>query len=47
MEALSTLWFILIAVLWTGYLILDGFDLGAAMMMKTFAKSEKEQRVLL
>lgn len=25
---LSILWFILIAVLWTGYLVLEGFDFG-------------------
>ena len=25
---LSTLWLILIAVLWTGYLTLEGFDFG-------------------
>src|SRR5665648_1207988 len=25
---LSTVWFLLIAVLWTGYLVLEGFDFG-------------------
>ena len=25
---LPTVWFILIAVLWTGYLVLEGFDAG-------------------
>lgn len=47
MEFLPTLWFILIAVLWAGYLFLEGFDLGVGMLMKTFARNEKQRRVLL
>lgn len=30
---LTTVWFILIAVLWTGYLVLDGYDLGVGMWL--------------
>lgn len=30
MEILATIWFVLIVVLWMGYLFLDGFDLGVA-----------------
>lgn len=30
---LSILWFILIAVLWTGYLVLEGFDFGVGMLL--------------
>lgn len=47
MEFLPTLWFILIAVLWIGYLFLEGFDLGVGMLMKLFAKNERQRRVLL
>ncbi|MFJ3956601.1 cytochrome d ubiquinol oxidase subunit II [Arthrobacter sp. NPDC090010] len=47
MELLPTIWFIAIAVLWTGYLFLEGFDLGVGMLMKLFARNEKERRVLL
>lgn len=47
MEFLPTLWFILIAVLWIGYLFLEGFDLGVGMLMKLFARNEKERRLLL
>ena len=46
-EFLPVLWFILIAVLWLGYLFLEGFDLGVGVLMKAFAKDEKEQRLLL
>lgn len=47
MDFLPTLWFILISVLWGGYLFLEGFDLGVGMLMKTFARNEKQRRVLL
>jgi cytochrome d ubiquinol oxidase subunit II len=47
MELLPTIWFIAIAVLWTGYLFLEGFDLGVGMLMKAFARNNTERRVLL
>ncbi|AUZ34353.1 cytochrome d ubiquinol oxidase subunit II [Arthrobacter sp. PGP41] len=47
MELLPTIWFIAIAVLWTGYLFLEGFDLGVGMLMKLFARNNTERRVLL
>jgi cytochrome bd ubiquinol oxidase subunit II len=47
MELLPTIWFIVIAVLWTGYLFLEGFDLGVGMLMKLFARNDTERRVLL
>lgn len=47
METLPTIWFTAIAVLWTGYLFLEGFDLGVGMLMKLFARNDTERRVLL
>ncbi|HEU4666070.1 MAG TPA: cytochrome d ubiquinol oxidase subunit II [Arthrobacter sp.] len=47
MELLPTIWFIAIAVLWTGYLFLEGFDLGVGILMKLFARNNTERRVLL
>ena len=44
---LATFWFIVIAFLWVGYLFLEGFDLGVGMLMKLFARDERERRVLL
>lgn len=44
---LSTLWFILIAVLWIGYLVLEGFDFGVGMLLRTLPKNEQERRVML
>jgi len=46
-DFLPTLWFILIAVLWTGYLFLEGFDLGVGMHMLISARSENDRRVML
>lgn len=47
MDTLPTIWFILIGVLWTGYLFLEGFDLGVGMHMKLLARDDRERRVLL
>lgn len=44
---LTTFWFILIAVLWIGYLVLEGFDFGVGMLMAVLAQDDKERRVLL
>jgi cytochrome d ubiquinol oxidase subunit II len=43
---LNTIWFILIAVLFTGYAMLDGFDLGIGAL-HLFAKKDEERRILL
>ncbi|WP_413334753.1 cytochrome d ubiquinol oxidase subunit II [Brevibacterium sp. GP-SGM9] len=47
MEILATIWFVLIVVLWIGYLFLDGFDLGVGMLMPVLSRSERGKRVLL
>ncbi len=44
---LSTVWFILIAVLWTGYLVLEGFDFGVGMLLPVLGRDDKERRVLI
>ncbi|MCE1178067.1 MAG: cytochrome d ubiquinol oxidase subunit II [Micrococcales bacterium] len=50
---LSTFWFILIGVLWTGFLVLEGFDFGVGMLLGVLGKgrdaedTEKRRRVLL
>ncbi|MCU1407609.1 MAG: cydB [Glaciihabitans sp.] len=47
MEILPTVWFIAIAFLWIGYLILEGFDLGVGMHMLFTGKNNKHRRVML
>lgn len=43
---LNTIWFALVGVLFTGYAILDGFDLGVGAL-HLFAKTDPERRTLL
>jgi cytochrome d ubiquinol oxidase subunit II len=40
---LQTLWFVLIAVLWSGYLILEGFDFGVGMLLPVVGRTEAER----
>src|SRR6188768_635793 len=44
---LAVVWFILLAVLWTGYLVLEGFDFGVAMLMPFAGRTNTERRVAL
>ncbi|WP_404362664.1 cytochrome d ubiquinol oxidase subunit II [Corallococcus coralloides] len=44
---LNTLWFCLIAVLWTGYLVLEGFDFGVGMWLSVLGKTPAERRAVL
>ncbi len=47
LDVLQTIWFILIAVLWTGYFVLDGFDLGVGMLLPFLGKDEAKKRVMI
>jgi cytochrome d ubiquinol oxidase subunit II len=40
---LQILWFILIAVLWSGYFLLEGFDFGVGMLLPFLPKDERER----
>jgi cytochrome d ubiquinol oxidase subunit II len=50
---LAVIWFLLIAVLWTGYLVLEGFDFGVGMLLPILGKgrdaadAEARRRVLV
>lgn len=37
---LITVWFVLLAVLWTGYLVLEGFDFGVGMLLPVLDTSD-------
>ena len=37
---LPTLWFVAVAVLWTGFLLLEGFDFGVAALLPVLAKGD-------
>lgn len=44
---LEVVWFILIAILWLGYFILEGFDFGVGMLIRAVGKTETERRMVL
>ena len=44
---LTTVWFLLIAVLWAGYLVLEGFDFGVGMLVPIIGRDETERRVVI
>jgi cytochrome d ubiquinol oxidase subunit II len=46
LETLQIIWFLLIGVLFAGYSILDGFDLGVGALTPFISKNEKETRAL-
>lgn len=47
LETLQTLWFLLIAVLWVGYFILEGFDFGVGVLLPFVSKNEADRRAVL
>ncbi|RKN38034.1 cytochrome d ubiquinol oxidase subunit II [Streptomyces hoynatensis] len=44
---LTDVWFLVIAVLWTGYFFLEGFDFGVGVLSGTLARDRAERRVLI
>ncbi|OLL73334.1 Cytochrome d ubiquinol oxidase subunit II [Pseudonocardia sp. Ae168_Ps1] len=44
---LVDVWFVLIAVLWTGYLCLEGFDFGVGMLLPAVTRDEYDRKVAL
>jgi cytochrome d ubiquinol oxidase subunit II len=41
---LTVVWFLLIAVLWTGYLVLEGFDFGVGMLLGLLPRGDRDAR---
>jgi cytochrome d ubiquinol oxidase subunit II len=46
-ETLQIIWFVLIAVLWIGYFVLEGFDFGVGVLLPVVAKGEAERRTVI
>ncbi|GAA3440611.1 cytochrome d ubiquinol oxidase subunit II [Planomonospora venezuelensis] len=44
---LTTLWFAVIAFLWTGFFVLEGFDFGVGMLAPVLSRSEAERKQVL
>lgn len=43
---LELFWFLLIAVLWAGYFVLEGFDFGVGMLLPFLPRDEEERRTM-
>jgi cytochrome d ubiquinol oxidase subunit II len=44
---LNTLWFVLIAVLFIGYFVLEGFDLGVGILLPFIGKTDLKRRMMI
>ncbi|HNV09807.1 MAG TPA: cytochrome d ubiquinol oxidase subunit II [Propionibacteriaceae bacterium] len=44
---LQIVWYLLIAVLWTGFFFLEGFDFGVAMLIKVLGRNDRERRLII
>src|SRR5215475_11861403 len=44
---LNDLWFLLIAVLWTGYFVLEGFDFGVGILLPALGRDESRRSAML
>jgi cytochrome d ubiquinol oxidase subunit II len=44
---LHTVWFLLIAVLFTGYFVLEGFDFGVGILLPFLGSDDKKRRVMI
>ncbi|GEL21436.1 cytochrome c oxidase assembly protein [Pseudonocardia sulfidoxydans NBRC 16205] len=44
---LQTIWFLAIAVLWTGYFVLEGFDFGVGMLLPVIGRDDTDRRVMI
>src|SRR3977135_1609513 len=45
--SLETVWFCIVAVFWTGYLFLEGFDFGVGMLLPVLGRNDTERRVMV
>ena len=43
--SLNTVWFALIGLLWTGYLVLEGFDFGVGMLSLALGRDDVDRRL--
>jgi cytochrome d ubiquinol oxidase subunit II len=44
---LHTLWFVVLAILWVGFFVLEGFDFGVGMLHTLIGRSEPEREVAI
>ncbi len=45
--SLGVLWFVIVAIFWTGFFVLEGFDFGVGMLHSFIGRNDLERRVLV
>ncbi|MGC9974580.1 MAG: cytochrome d ubiquinol oxidase subunit II [Gaiellaceae bacterium] len=45
--SLQGFWFVVLAVLWGGYFVLEGFDFGVGMLMRLIGRDEAERKAVI
>ncbi len=45
--SLADVWFVLIAVLWAGYFVLEGFDFGVGMLLPFVGRDERDREAMI
>ncbi|MEJ2863147.1 cytochrome d ubiquinol oxidase subunit II [Actinomycetospora flava] len=45
--ALTDVWFLLIAILWTGYFVLEGFDFGVGALLRVLGRDDTDRRIMI
>src|SRR5215471_8240049 len=43
---LPNLWFVIVAFLWSGYFLLEGFDFGVGMLLPFLPRDERERGIM-
>lgn len=46
-EVLPIVWFVAIAILWTGFFVLEGFDFGVGMLLPILGKKDVDRRLMI
>src|SRR6058998_3523623 len=44
---LHTVWFLIVAIFWVGFFVLEGFDFGVGMLHTIVGKADNERRIAL
>ena len=45
--SLGDLWFVIVAIFWVGFFVLEGFDFGVGMLHSFIGRNDLERRVLV
>ena len=45
--SLGDLWFVIVAIFWTGFFVLEGFDFGVGALHHVIGRTERERRVAI